>query len=322
MNVDILVTLRCNLSCSLCNMQGAMSRFETIPDPSFETIVHWLDELAGMQPNIDLNGGEPFVRKDIPAIVGEVKRRGMTCGVFTNGSLVDESTVEKLYRQKTDFVVIAVHGGRETHNRICGSGKAFSAVRKTLDLFDQSERGTKITLNCVLSSENLDDLQSVIDLGDEYGVDSICFSHPSFFTPRDTALFRTNMEGIFAGEDVCYQNWEYDIRDEADRFRKCARRLIEVEHPKVTFSPHLDEAGIDNWYSLEYMLPDRCRLFPWRATYIYPNGDVVPCDLIGRVMGNLNKQKFEEIWNGKRYREFRRRVSRELPSGCIRCCQR
>ena len=48
------------------------------------------------------------------------------------------------------------------------------------------------------------------------------------------------------------------------------------------------------------------------------------CDLI---MGNLNEQSFEEIWNGPRYREFRRVSSR--PGGqvsldgsceCANCC--
>lgn len=49
----------------------------------------------------------------------------------------------------------------------------------------------------------------------------------------------------------------------------------------------------------------------YRAVYVFWNGDVVPCcyDPEGReIMGNLGKATLEEIWNSKKYVEFRRRV--------------
>lgn len=49
------------------------------------------------------------------------------------------------------------------------------------------------------------------------------------------------------------------------------------------------------------------------ATYmkIEPNGDVFPCCRGPKelLMGNTKEQSVEEIWNGERYREFRRRMN-------------
>ncbi len=63
---------------------------------------------------------------------------------------------------------------------------------------------------------------------------------------------------------------------------------------------------------------------------VYWNGDVVPCcyDTDGHeIMGNLHKQSLIDIWNGEKYKEFRRRVQNattdlssepKLCRGCLR----
>ena len=58
---------------------------------------------------------------------------------------------------------------------------------------------------------------------------------------------------------------------------------------------------------------------PRTAASISPRGTVIPC--LDLECGDLRRQSFVEIWNGERYRKFRR-VSRKegrLPV-CHRCC--
>lgn len=70
---------------------------------------------------------------------------------------------------------------------------------------------------------------------------------------------------------------------------------------------------------------DRFPQFCSMATYhfkVAPTGKVYPCcrapeDL---VMGNVNEQSVDEIWNGPKYREFRRRMfSGDYPETCKTC---
>src|SRR5262249_52204688 len=61
--------------------------------------------------------------------------------------------------------------------------------------------------------------------------------------------------------------------------------------------------------TIRSLYPGFCNM----AAYYFkasPNGDVFPCCRAPSElkMGNINKQSVEEIWNGPRYREFRRNM--------------
>lgn len=68
------VTQRCNLNCPVCFADAAREG----DDPSLAEIDGWLDRLRahGSPVNIQLSGGEPTVRDDLPEIVRRVRARG------------------------------------------------------------------------------------------------------------------------------------------------------------------------------------------------------------------------------------------------------
>jgi tetraether lipid synthase len=68
------VTQRCNLRCPVC-FAGAGA---DTSDPSIAEIETWLDRLRqhGSQVNIQLSGGEPTVRDDLPEIIRRIRGRG------------------------------------------------------------------------------------------------------------------------------------------------------------------------------------------------------------------------------------------------------
>lgn len=78
------VTQRCNLKCPVC-FAGAGG---DTADPSLAEIDGWLDRLRAhaSQVNIQLSGGEPTVRDDLPAIVRRIRSRGFNfVQINTNG---------------------------------------------------------------------------------------------------------------------------------------------------------------------------------------------------------------------------------------------
>lgn len=60
---------------------------------------------------------------------------------------------------------------------------------------------------------------------------------------------------------------------------------------------------------------------PWVSINNNPNGDILPCCVYrGEPMGNLYKESIEDIWNGEKYREFRKKLLEETPTpACDRC---
>jgi uncharacterized radical SAM superfamily Fe-S cluster-containing enzyme len=79
------VTHRCNLACPVCY---ADSPNRAGKDPSLDVIREWFEEarLAGTGSNIQLSGGEPTVRDDLPAMVDMGRRAGFEfIQINTNG---------------------------------------------------------------------------------------------------------------------------------------------------------------------------------------------------------------------------------------------
>jgi len=78
------VTQRCNLRCPVCFADAGTS----IPDPSLDTISMWYQRLleAGGPYNVQLSGGEPTLRDDLPEIVAMGRAMGFSfIQVNTNG---------------------------------------------------------------------------------------------------------------------------------------------------------------------------------------------------------------------------------------------
>lgn len=68
--VEIEVTHRCNLACPVCFM--AAGQYQPPPDPSLETIRDMYASIydrSGPDMSIQLTGGEPTVRRDLPDII-------------------------------------------------------------------------------------------------------------------------------------------------------------------------------------------------------------------------------------------------------------
>lgn len=76
----------------------------------------------------------------------------------------------------------------------------------------------------------------------------------------------------------------------------------------------------DSHYAKQY-----CE-YPWTSVTIMADGNVVPCTQISNnelVFGNINENTLEEIWNSKKYQEFRNmHVSGNFPKDhkCLKNC--
>ena len=117
------VTERCNLRCPICfaasGGHGA--------DPSLEEIGGWLDMLrqSGQAVNIQLSGGEPTLRDDLPEIVALCRARGFEfIQVNTNGIRIarDLAFLQRLKQAGLDCVFLQFDGlDDEVYRRIRGA---------------------------------------------------------------------------------------------------------------------------------------------------------------------------------------------------------
>jgi len=89
--IELEVTQRCNLRCPVC----FMSAEDAPPDPSLEQLESIYTDIlkkAGGQTSIQLTGGEPTLRKDLPEIVQTGRKAGFSAiEVNTNGLVISRN---------------------------------------------------------------------------------------------------------------------------------------------------------------------------------------------------------------------------------------
>ncbi|NTW71391.1 MAG: radical SAM protein [Eubacteriaceae bacterium] len=89
------VTERCNLHCAFCFAQSGGHK----TDPTYETINGWLEGLASDgKPYIQLSGGEPTVRDDLPEIIKRARQLGFPYVQLNSNGL--RLALEKNYAKK------------------------------------------------------------------------------------------------------------------------------------------------------------------------------------------------------------------------------
>jgi radical SAM protein with 4Fe4S-binding SPASM domain len=91
-------------------------------------------------------------------------------------------------------------------------------------------------------------------------------------------------------------------------------KLFETE-PRKKSKDRLSPKGVT------YRFPRKC-FAPWERILVRVNGDITPCCNSAEIMGNIYKDGFWKVWNGRKYKFFRSRINTNLPPlDCRNCVQ-
>jgi radical SAM protein with 4Fe4S-binding SPASM domain len=155
-------------------------------------------------------------------------------------------------------------------------------------------------------------------------VDTLTIQHLTFTFPQILAAHNSMFVSTFGMESA---EWNGFLRESSGiDAAVLAGQIGNIREThgdlNLDFVPDLTDEEMRGYYEDPKFLPQRTSnrcLSPWTTTYIYPNGDVVPC--LSYVAGNVRKDRFLDIWNGESFREFRRalRGCGSFPV-CSRCC--
>ncbi len=332
--VDFELTYTCNLKCSFCpqaifkeqspeKVQSAKNELST------DEIYSVIDELkAGGVPLVTLTGGEPFVRKDIMDIVTYIKQKDLELSILSNGALITKKKAEELVRLGVDTITFSLDGPEALHDEVRGIPKTFSKMTKIAEHLiktrvKQGKQRPYINFNCTISALNQSAFSEIIDAAVSIGIDSVSFGF----------LFFTNEEAISKTASVVdIKQAKEEDQVLPDKFREVNPKEIEEQMERcrekaeksglnISFNPALDGKTLEKYfYDYRYSYTNKC-FFPWKVARVNPDGTVYPCS-IDISMGNLKKEKFFEIWNGKKYVQFRKTLKEnKLFEKCNKCCE-
>lgn len=150
---NLHLTFRCNLSCLYCNYPRLAGR-ELVTAEWLDII----DQLARLGCcRVDLTGGEPLLRPDLPEIIARIRERGMACVVASNGLLVPERKHD-LAGANTLILSLDSLGPANDCVRGKGAGRAaIAAVEAARSV------GLGVKVNAVLTTEMISGLNDLME---------------------------------------------------------------------------------------------------------------------------------------------------------------
>lgn len=162
----------CNFSCVMCYVR--LTKEQAEKQGRMLTADEWL-EIAQQAKNMGtlnlcLTGGEPLSHPDFWKIYGELNKMGFLITILSNGSLIDESAMEKFRCLGMPYSVkLTVYGAsNETYLKTCGSSDGFDRVEKAVDLLKAA--GVPLKLTATIVRENACDLQEIYGFAREKGL--------------------------------------------------------------------------------------------------------------------------------------------------------
>lgn len=161
----------CNMSCDMCYVR--MTREEMERKGRLRTAEEWLDIGRQMKKAgvlfLLLTGGEPFLYPDFRKLYLGLREMGMILTINTNGTLIDEDWAEFFGKYKPRRVNITLYGmDEETYTSLCHYPGGYEKTMRGISLL--RKRGVDVKVGASLARGNREDLDRILDLGEEQGV--------------------------------------------------------------------------------------------------------------------------------------------------------
>lgn len=168
------LTDACNLSCLHCGSSACPQNHTYLPMDAVKKVI---DEVAaaysppGMM--ICLSGGEPLLHPDFFEILTHIKHAGFSCGITTNGTLIQPQVARKLVQGGLDSVSFSLDGLKDTHDWFRNKPGAFELTTQGIRNLVEAAGNTILTqVTTVVHRKNIHQLDAMYDLVCQLGVRS------------------------------------------------------------------------------------------------------------------------------------------------------
>ncbi|MEK7097957.1 MAG: radical SAM protein, partial [Patescibacteria group bacterium] len=233
------------------------------------------DELLNLPENlenINISGGEPFLRTDLPELIGAIKTRCPKAKVIisTNGFATDAvlGQMEKILKTMPEIgVAVSLDGVSEKHDQIRGIPGGFEKATATLKGL-QKMGATNLRIGFTLGDYNTEELEKMYDFADQLGIQmtlAVVHSSENYFS-KDNAI---------KNKEVILEKLDWLMKKELGSFdlKRWARAYFA--------------------YGLKYFVQSGKRILPDYSgilnVFIDPLGDIYASDVSTTPIGKLDK---------------------------------
>ncbi|HWP59784.1 MAG TPA: radical SAM protein [Candidatus Acidoferrales bacterium] len=312
------VSNECNLACKTCPIT-----FGKVEEPaalSLQQVKHLVSQFPAVKRVVLHGVGEPLLNRDLPGIIAWLKEKDIYVLFNSNGTLINRRWSEALIESGLDEIRLSLDAATpETFARVRGRPLFAVIVRNIKGLTAlKSEKGSSTPLLSLWLTglrETLRELPDFIRLADSLGIERVYLQRLVYWdASREDQLARPE------------QSLFNSLRAEEEELVRSGERL--ANSLGISFEASGATAPLASLSGDAQAQPWSACMRPWTLMYITARGSAFPCciapfstaDLSRLSLGNAFAEDLRSIWNGARYREFRRRLlSAEPPECCKRC---
>ena len=262
------ITNRCNLQCSHCfNRSGKIENELTDAE-----VINLIKEIIKIKPwNVCFSGGEPLLRKNLLFdCIDLLTENNIRSVILSNGSLLNENTINKLKNLKVQEIELSLDGAtEEQHDKIRGKGH-YKQVINALEKLRELEF-PRYVVSMTINPHNYDKIKPTILLLKKIGTPIIVF-RPMLVCGRASSY----LEDLILNP-IQYRNFVYEVNK-----LKSIESDIEIAYLnplsiifKYCYSPTLDYFGME----------------------IKANGDIIVSPYIQLILGNIKRHTITDYWN-------------------------
>jgi radical SAM protein with 4Fe4S-binding SPASM domain len=323
--LQVEVTGACNLRCRMCLVRyaPAVSRREGALD--FEQFLELVDSLPRLR-KLTLQGlGEPLLSPHLLDMVEYATTREIKVGFNTNGTLLDRATADRLIGAGLTWLHVSLDGATSATYEDVRHGPGLTprpgqfdrVVRNLRGLIDARRAAGSTTprvhLVFVAMRRNIDELERLVDLAAEIGVDELFVQNLSHDFGDAAASARYRQLHDYVEEEALFGGRLEAAESVFERARARAGELgISIRLPRLAERPVQRRPGEPG-----------CT-WPWDSAYVTHRGDVQPCCMVmgsdRARLGSLDADAFAGVWHGTPYQEFRKRLLGDDPPEVCRGC--
>ncbi len=330
LELHMQLTSGCNLDCYMCHehLRPEGTRhgkgMRTLDPAALERIER---EVMPYTSRLHLGvGGEPMLAPYFLEFVERAHARNQRIHLTTNGTrIATERVAEVLTRCVHEIEISADGATAATYERIRG-GASFARLLGGIELlnrhrnFRDPEDRPRLTLCMVLMRSNVHELPRMVELAAKSSVEAVAAWPVIPVTAEGRAdVLDLELAKPFVAEarerarelgidlDLPFEYQALDAQLGTANRSTALRRMAKFEQSASTQRPGRHA----------------CHM-PTLAVYVLWDGRVYPCANPeahqGDALGNLAEQGFDEIWNGRAFRNLRAGLaSGDAPEVCRRC---
>ncbi|MBV9014586.1 MAG: SPASM domain-containing protein [Alphaproteobacteria bacterium] len=309
-------TNRCNLLCTTC--PRTFEALEPPADLTWELFTHIVDQFPRIARVVLHGVGEPMMVPTLPRMIRYLKDRGTYVLFNTNGTLLTRRKGQELVDSGLDELRVSVDAaepeafnlvrGRDLFASIVRNVRAFRAMQRELAV-----EHPRVSLWLTGLKETVAQLKDFVRLAHQIDVSEVYLQRLVYF-PEGQGLARPESALFAEGnaeEGRLVREAEALARDLGVSFNASG-----ATDPAASLTPQNESRP----WSL-------CRR-PWTLMYFTAHGRAIPCCIApfslrgydSFTLGDATQQSLREIWNGPRYRAFRKALlSDKPPSACANC---